>query len=89
MLLVLTCLSLDKPVLPAPVPIGVLDARVAPIGRRLDSLPLDSDLPSRVRCSCWDMIDIELWRGGDETYGEESPERLVRAIGRALGLAPG
>jgi hypothetical protein len=67
---------------------GLLEARVAATGWRLESLPLDSALESRVRCSCWEMIDMELCRGGDETYGDESPEMLVRAIDRELGLAP-
>ena len=31
---------------------------------------------------------MELWRGGDARYGEESPETLGLAIGLELGLAP-
>lgn len=77
-LLELTCRSATAR---APL-MGLLGPRV---GR---SLPLDSALARWVRWRPLEIIEMELWRGGDARYGEESPETLGLAIGLELGLAP-
>jgi len=64
--------------------------RAAETGWRPDSLPFDSALERRVRWSCWEMIEVELWRVGEVRWGEESPDVADRAIGRwaEVGVAP-
>lgn len=42
----------------------------------------------RVRCSCWLIMLIEAWRGGDETKGLVSPE-VGRFMARRDGEAAG
>lgn len=44
---------------------------------------------SRVRDSCWEIIDMEDWRDGLANRGDKSPDIVLFEDARRRGLAPG
>ena len=69
----------------------MLDAevtRLIPGWTGLLVMPPSSRADIRVRESCWLIMDIEAWRGGEARYGLMSPV-VGRFMARSEGLAPG
>jgi hypothetical protein len=50
--------------------------------------PVSSRVDRRVRWSCWLIMLMEAWRGGEARYGLMSPV-VGRFMARSEGLAPG
>ena len=52
------------------------------------SLELEEFEVRRVRESCWESADMEVWRGGLEREGKDG-DMSPALLGRMVGLAPG
>lgn len=87
MLLLLTARSIPRR--PPELPTLVAEAtRLMPGCIGLLVIPASSREDNFVRCSCWLIMLIDAWRGGDETKGLLSPD-VGRFMARKDGLAPG